>query len=87
MAIRPGDAVPRAVEYVSQLTEPPVPASPKLRLPRYRDQGLNWAFTVWVRFCGVYVRLRVSGMGAPMRAKARRWSGVGSARAGMVAWS
>ena len=60
--------------------------SPKLRLPRWRGLGLSCALVPGAGFCGVYVVLRVSGMGAPMRSKARRWSGVGSARAGMVTW-
>ena len=57
---------------------------PKLRLLRWRGWGLGCGFAVWCRFCGVYVGFRVSGMLAPMRSKARRWVGVGSARAGMV---
>jgi hypothetical protein len=49
-------------------------------------RGLGWAFAREPLVRGVYVMLRVIGMGALMRSKARRWVGVGSARAGMVTW-
>ena len=57
------------------------PPSPKLRVVRRRFPWLSWGFV----FLGVVLSdyAAVSGMGAPMRVKARRWSGVGSVSMGI----
>jgi len=54
---------------------------PKLRVVGRRFPWLSWGFVVFGVVLSDYAA--VSGMGAPMRLKARRWSGVGSVSMGI----
>jgi hypothetical protein len=57
---------------------------PKVRPIWHGILGLNWDFAVVAGWCSGY--FKVSGIGAPMRSKACRWAGVGSASIAMVTW-